>query len=58
MQHTYSSIDKIRAELAWVHETSDPNKSGCCDVRCLEQNGKQARSMYGGSGLGNLRSLR
>jgi len=26
---TYSSIEKIRAELAWVNETPDPNKCGC-----------------------------
>jgi hypothetical protein len=26
---TYSSKDKIRAELAWVNETPDPNKCGC-----------------------------
>jgi hypothetical protein len=26
MLGTYSSIEKIRAELAWVTETSDPNK--------------------------------
>jgi hypothetical protein len=29
MTRTYSSIDKIRAELAWVNETADPNKCGC-----------------------------
>jgi hypothetical protein len=28
MPRTYSSIDKIRAELAWVTETPDPNKCG------------------------------
>jgi hypothetical protein len=26
MPRTYSSIDKIRAEPAWVTETPDPNK--------------------------------
>jgi hypothetical protein len=31
MPRTYSSIDKIRAELAWVSETPDPNKCGCRD---------------------------
>ncbi len=28
MPRTYSSIEKIRAELSWVNETPDPNKSG------------------------------
>src|SRR5262249_51324083 len=28
MPRTYSSVDKIRAELAWVNETPDPNKCG------------------------------
>jgi hypothetical protein len=27
MPRTYSSIDKIRAELAWVNETPDPNNA-------------------------------
>ncbi len=26
MPRTYSSIEKIRAELTWVNETPDPNK--------------------------------
>jgi hypothetical protein len=26
MPRIYSSIEKIRAELAWVNETPDPNK--------------------------------
>jgi hypothetical protein len=29
MPRTYSSIDEIRAGLAWVSETPDPNKCGC-----------------------------
>ena len=29
MPGTYSSIEKIRSELAWVTETPDPNKCGC-----------------------------
>jgi hypothetical protein len=33
MPRTYSSIDKTRAELAWVTETPDPNKWGCRKVR-------------------------
>ncbi len=28
MPRTYSSIEKTRAELSWVNETPDPNKSG------------------------------
>jgi hypothetical protein len=37
MPRTYSSIDKIRAELAWVNETPDPNKCDCRNVRCCEE---------------------
>jgi hypothetical protein len=37
MPRTYSPIDKIRAELAWVNETPDPNKCGCRHVRCCEE---------------------
>jgi hypothetical protein len=33
MPRTYSSIEKIRAELAWVNETPDPNKCGCRNAR-------------------------
>ena len=33
MPRTYSSIDKIRAELGWVNETADPNKCGCRSLR-------------------------
>ena len=29
MLHTFSWMEKIRAELAWVTETPDPNKWGC-----------------------------
>jgi len=29
MPHSTSSIEKIRAELAWVSEPVDPNKCGC-----------------------------
>jgi hypothetical protein len=39
MPRTYSSIEKIRAELAWVNETPDPNKCGCRIVRCCEETG-------------------
>src|SRR5262245_34446549 len=37
MPRTYSSIDKICAELAWVTETPDPNKCGCRNLRCCEE---------------------
>jgi len=36
---TYSNINKIRAELAWVTETPDPNKCGCRNFRCCEETG-------------------
>jgi hypothetical protein len=39
MPRTYSSNDKIRAELAWVNETPDPTKCGCRHVRCCEETG-------------------
>jgi hypothetical protein len=31
------NIDNIRAELAWVNETPDPNKCGCRNLRCCEE---------------------
>jgi len=37
MRRTHTNIDKIRAELAWVNETPDPNKCGCRNVRCCEE---------------------
>src|SRR5215510_11011651 len=37
MPRTYSSIEKIRAELAWMNETPDPNKCGCRHLRCCEE---------------------
>jgi hypothetical protein len=37
MPRTYSSIDKIRAELAWVNEPVDPNVCGCRHLLCCEQ---------------------
>jgi hypothetical protein len=37
MPRTYSNIEKVRAELAWVNETPDPNKCGCRNVRCGEE---------------------
>jgi hypothetical protein len=39
MPRTYSSIEKIRAELAWVNETPDPNSCGCRNLRCCEETG-------------------
>src|SRR5215470_6515551 len=39
MPRTYSSVEKIRAELAWINETPDPNKCGCRNVRCCEETG-------------------
>jgi hypothetical protein len=37
MLRIYSSIEKIRAELAWMNETPDPNKCGCRNRRCCEE---------------------
>jgi len=42
MPCTYSSIDKICAELAWVTETPDPDKCGCRNLPCCEETGHQA----------------
>jgi len=39
MPRSYSSMDKIRAELAWVTDTPDPNKCGCRNLRCCEETG-------------------
>ena len=39
MPRTYSSIEEIRAELAWVNEAPDPNKCGCRHLRCCEETG-------------------
>src|SRR5215470_16175695 len=44
MPRTYSSIDKIRAELAWVNEAPDPNKCGCRNVRYCDETGGAASS--------------
>src|SRR5262249_57053455 len=48
MHRTYSSIDKIRDELAWVNETPDPNKCGCRNARCCEETGHKAGACMGG----------
>jgi hypothetical protein len=37
MPRTYSSIEKIRAELSWVNETPDPNRCGCRNLNCCER---------------------
>src|SRR5215831_13774001 len=39
MPRTYSSVEKIRAELAWVTETPDPIECGCRNLRCCEETG-------------------
>ena len=44
---TYSSIDKIRVELAWVNETQDPNKCGCRNLRCCEETGHKPGACSG-----------
>jgi hypothetical protein len=41
------SIDKIRAELAWVNETPDPNKCGCRNVRCCDETGHRPGACAG-----------
>jgi hypothetical protein len=40
-------FEKIRAELAWVNETPDPNKCGCRNVRCCEETGHKPGSCSG-----------
>src|SRR5262247_3809699 len=47
MPRSYSSIDKIRAELAWVTETPDTNKCGCRNVRCCEETGHKPGACSG-----------
>jgi len=47
MPCTYSSIDKIRAELAGVNETPDPNKCGCRNLRCCEETGHKPGACAG-----------
>jgi hypothetical protein len=42
MPRLSSSIEKIRAELAWVNEPVDPNVCGCRHLRCCEQTGHTA----------------
>jgi len=39
------TLDAIRAELAWVNETPDPNKRGCRNVRCCEETGHKSRDV-------------
>jgi hypothetical protein len=45
MPRANSSIEKIRAELAWVTETPDPNKCGCRNLRCCEETGHKPGSL-------------
>ena len=55
MQRTYSSIDEIRAELAWVTKTPDPNKCGCRNLRCCEETSSRvlAHGLIRSNGAGN-----
>jgi hypothetical protein len=39
MPRTYSSIEKIRAELVWLNESVDPNVCGCRHMLCCEKTG-------------------
>jgi len=45
MPRTYSSIDKIRAELAWVNETPDPKQMRLSQSPALRGNWTPARSL-------------
>jgi integrase len=56
MPRTYSSIDRIRAELAWVNETPDPNK--CGNVRCCEETGQKIGACSRTVATGNPRTAR
>jgi hypothetical protein len=47
MPKTSSSIDKIRAELAWVTETPDPNWCGCRNLQCCEETGRKPGACMG-----------
>src|SRR5262249_48926502 len=38
MPCAYFALDKIRAESTSVNETPDPNKCGCRNVRCCDEN--------------------
>jgi hypothetical protein len=42
MPRTYSSIEKIRAELSWLNEPVDPNVCGCRHMLCSEKTGHVA----------------
>ena len=42
MPRTRSSIEKIRAELTWVHQPLDPNKCSCRHLRCCEDTNHSA----------------
>jgi hypothetical protein len=45
MPRTQASIDKIRSELAWVNEETDPNRCGCRNVLCCERGRAQTGRM-------------
>src|SRR5262249_34789282 len=45
--HRLVSIDAIRAKLAWVNATPDPNKCGCRNVRCCKETGHQPGACSG-----------
>jgi len=47
MPRIFSSIDKIRAELAWVNETPDPNKCGRRSLRCCKETEHKAGACTG-----------
>lgn len=42
MPRTRTSIEKIRAELAWVNEPLDPNRCSCRHLTCCEEMGHAA----------------
>jgi hypothetical protein len=42
LAHTRSSIEKIRAELAWVREPVNPGLSGCRHLLCCKETGHLA----------------
>jgi hypothetical protein len=47
MLHTFSWMEKIRAERAWVTETPDSNKCGCRNLRCCEETGHKPGACAG-----------
>src|SRR5262245_52854260 len=47
MARKHSNLEKIRAELAWVNETPDPNKCGCRHLRCCKETGHKPAACTG-----------